>query len=97
MFGDATAEMAAAALAKKWLRLDGAATALAGGQALWLYVLMAAAGQAPAEDGLAERAQEAFWPLDGTPPAPGAPAFGIASFDAAQWREALNALAAPQK
>ncbi len=50
-------------------------TALAGSQALWLYVLIAASGQAAASDAQAALAQKAFWPQDGAPPPPSAPAF----------------------
>ena len=38
----ASPAMVAASLDQNWLRLDAEATALAGSQALWLYVLMAA-------------------------------------------------------
>ena len=93
----ATADMIAASLARKWLRLDVDATALAGPQALWLYVLMAAAGQTKADDGLAALAQQAFWPLDGAPAAPVAPAFNLGAFDPAHWREALATLTAQNK
>jgi two-component system, oxyanion-binding sensor len=88
----ATAALVAQSLDKKWLRLDGETTALAAPQALWLYVLMVAAGQAPADDALAVRARQAFWPLDGSPPLPSAPCFGIASFATENWRDALAAL-----
>ncbi len=85
--------MVAASLDQNWLRLDAEATALAGSQALWLYVLMVAAGQASADDAQAALAQTAFWPLDGAPPPPSAPGFKIAAFDPRHWREALAALA----
>jgi NitT/TauT family transport system ATP-binding protein len=85
--------MVAASLDQNWLRLDVEATALAGSQALWLYVLMVAAGQASADDAQAALAQQAFWPLDGAPPPPSAPGFRIAAFDPRHWREALAALA----
>lgn len=91
----ATAAMVADNLARHWLRLDAAATALDARQALWLYVLIAAAGQTGADDAQARLAQAAFWPLDGTAPAPSAPAFGIAPFDPARWREALAVLSRP--
>jgi two-component system, oxyanion-binding sensor len=84
--------MVAASLDQNWLRLDAEATALAGSQALWLYVLMVAAGQASADDAQAALAQQAFWPLDGAPPPPSAPGFNIAAFDPGNWREALAAL-----
>jgi NitT/TauT family transport system ATP-binding protein len=92
----AAAEMVADALAKNGPRLDSRATELAGSQATWLYVLMAAAGQCVADEALAARAPSAFWPSDGTPPAPSAPAFGIAPFDPAHWREALAVLSLPR-
>ena len=84
--------MVAASLDQNWLRLDAEATALAGSQALWLYVLMAASGQASADDAQAALAQQAFWPLDGAPPPPSAPGFKISAFDPKHWREALAAL-----
>ena len=88
----ASPAMVAASLDQNWLRLDAEATALAGSQALWLYVLMVAAGQASADDAQAALAQQAFWPLDGAPPPPSAPGFNIAAFNPKHWREALVAL-----
>jgi len=92
--------MVAAVLGKNgggapWLRLDGESTALAAAQALWLYVLIAATGQTQASDEQAERAQAAFWPQDGAPPMPSAPAFFAGPFDAARWRDILALLSAP--
>lgn len=89
-----TPEMVAASLGHDgemapWLRLDAAATALSGAQALWLYVLIVAAGQAEASEAQAEQAQRAFWPLDGAPPPPSVTAFGWAEFDPARWRAVL--------
>jgi NitT/TauT family transport system ATP-binding protein len=88
----ATEAMVAASLDARWLRLDAAATALAGPQAIWLYVLMVAAGQAAPEDTQAAHANEAFWPLDGAPARPSASIFGIEAFESKHWREALAAL-----
>ena len=97
--GGVTPAMIAAALGKDgnaapWLRLDAEATALAAAQALWLYVLIAANGQAMASQQQAELAGQAFWPQDGAPPAPSAPAFFDGPFDRTHWRDALAALTA---
>jgi hypothetical protein len=73
-----------------WLRLDAQATALSGAQALWLFVLMVAAGQVEASDAHAEAARKAFWPLDGAPVAPSVTLHGGAAFDPAKWRESLG-------
>jgi len=75
-----------------WLRLDAGATALAASQALWIYVLMAACGQTAPSDAQAELARTAFWPQDGAPPLPSAPAFFEGPFEPSRWREALAAL-----
>ncbi len=88
----ATAAMIAAALDAGWLRLDADATALSPAQALWLYTLIAAAGQTEASDAHAALTQDVFWPLDGEPPMPEAKAFGIAPFDPAQWRAVMEKL-----
>jgi NitT/TauT family transport system ATP-binding protein len=88
----ASADMVAEELSRKWLRLDAGSVALAGSQALWLYVLMASVGQAEADEGLAAAAQKAFWPLDGAPAAPKIRAMQLAPFDPAQWRATLAAL-----
>lgn len=93
----ASEAMVADSLDAGWLRLDAAATALAGSQALWLYVLMVAAGQATADEGQASRARDAFWPLDGAPPRPSAPLFGIDSFDPKHWGEAHAGLTLGEK
>ena len=74
-----------------WLRLDSEATALSGDQALFVYMLMAAAGQTIASEDQAALARQAFWPLDGAPPPPAIAAFR-APFDPAHWRESLAAL-----
>ncbi len=92
--GRVTPDMVATSLgygkeSEPWLRLDAAATALSGAQALWLYVLMAAAGQTEASEKGAEQAQRAFWPLDGSPPAPSVAALDGALFEPAHWRAAL--------
>jgi two-component system, oxyanion-binding sensor len=75
-----------------WLRLDADATALSGDQALFLYTLMVAAGQTAASEAQAALAEQAFWPLDGAPPAPSLPIFGAAPFAPAHWRETLAVL-----
>jgi len=89
----ATPEMVAASLghdgSAPWLRLDAQATALSGAQALWLFVLMVAAGQVEASDANAEAAGKAFWPLDGAPVAPSINLHGGTAFDPAKWRESL--------
>ncbi len=92
-----TADMVARSLgedgkAAPWLRLDADATALSGDQALFLYMLMVAAGQTAASEAQAALARQAFWPLDGAPPAPALPLFGAAPFDPAHWREPLAVL-----
>ncbi|MCI4678970.1 ABC transporter substrate-binding protein [Rhodoblastus acidophilus] len=80
-----------------WLRLDADSTALSGMQALWLYVLIAANRQSPVSEEFAGRAREAFWPQDGAPPAPSAPAFFDGPFAEADWRDVLAALSEPQR
>jgi NitT/TauT family transport system ATP-binding protein len=93
----ASAALVAASLDAGWLRLDAAATALAGSQALWLYVLMVSAGQTTADEGRASVARNAFWPLDGAPPQPSAAIFGVEVFDPKHWREALAAVTMDKK
>jgi NitT/TauT family transport system ATP-binding protein len=80
--------------AAPWLRLDAEATSLDGAQALFLYVLMATAGQTAASREQAALAREAFWPLGGPAAAPSLPIFAAAPFDPAHWREMLAALTA---
>jgi hypothetical protein len=91
--GGVTPDMVAAVLGRNgsapWLRLDADATALSGAQALWLYALIVACGQAEPSDAQAALAQKAFWPLDGAPPLPSAPAFFDGPFDPAHWRDAF--------
>jgi NitT/TauT family transport system ATP-binding protein len=79
-----------------WLRLDADATALSAPQALWIYALMAACGQTEPSDAQVALAQSAYWPQDGAPPLPSAPAFFEGQFDPAHWRAALTALISPQ-
>ncbi len=96
-----TAEMVARSLGEDgrsapWLRLDSEATALSGDQALFLYMLMVAAGHAVASEQQAECARQAFWPLDGAPPTPSLPLFGDATFDPEHWREMFDVLTVPR-
>ena len=92
----ATVDMIASSLegdgrSAPWLRLDSEATALSCAQALFVYMLMAAAGQVVASEDQAELARQAFWPLDGAPPAPTIAALRR-PFEPAHWRETLDAL-----
>jgi two-component system, oxyanion-binding sensor len=97
-----TPDMIAAALGNEgqsmpWLRLDSASTALDGMQALWLYVLIAAHGQAAVSDEFSARARDAFWPHDGAPAAPSAPAFFAGPFEERNWRDIVAALSTPRR
>ncbi|WP_294538333.1 CmpA/NrtA family ABC transporter substrate-binding protein [uncultured Rhodoblastus sp.] len=75
-----------------WLRLDAEATALDGSQALFVYALMAAAGQTGASREQAALAREAFWSPGGMAPTPSLPILAAAPFDPGHWRETLAAL-----
>ncbi|WP_298351652.1 CmpA/NrtA family ABC transporter substrate-binding protein [Rhodoblastus sp.] len=96
-----TPEMVAATLgrdgrSRPWLRLDAEATALDGRQAAWLYVLIAAHGQAAVSDEFFARARDAFL-RQGEAPAPSAPAFFDGPFEEKNWREILAALSTPRR
>jgi NitT/TauT family transport system ATP-binding protein len=96
--GGVTPAMVAAVLGRdghsaRWLRLDAEATALSAAQALWVFLLVAACGQAEASEAQADLARKAFWPLDGVAPRPAAPPFFDGPFDPVNWRDALARMA----
>ncbi len=96
-----TPAMVAATLGKDgesapWLRLDAAATALGGIQALWLYVLIAAHGQAAVSEQFSVRARDAFLGHDEAL-APKAPAFFDGPFEEKTWRAILAALSSARR
>ncbi len=108
--GGVTSAMVAATLGKNgesapWLRLDAESTALGGRQAVWLYVLIAAHGQAAISDEICARAHDAFLRQDNAPqdnaphddaPAPMAPGFFDGPFEERNWRDVLAALSPPR-
>ena len=83
-----------------WLRLDAESTALDGRQAVWLYVLIAAHGQAAVSDEICARARDAFLRQDNAPhddaPAPKAPGFFDGPFEERNWRDVLAAFSTPR-